>query len=220
MTQQHKQRNLRGNQLELYKKSLELDIVQHEIIIGTLLGDASMSTRKGKPCYSIKFEQGEAHAEYVNHLYEIFEPFTGSPPAWRWIDTKRTRRSLWFRTYRHDSLIYYWNLFYDNSSGQDRKIVPKTIAKLITPRVLAYWFMDDGCQTSDHKSYCINSQGFEKHESEMLCDILKQKFNITASIQKDKNSWRIYIWRESAKAFRELVQPYIHSCFEYRIKTA
>lgn len=208
------QRNLRGKELEIYKQSLKLTDVQREIIIGTLLGDASMSLRKGMPCYSIKFEQSEEHADYIYHLYEIFEPFTGTPPALRWIDRNHTRRAVWFRTYRHDSLIFYWNLFY----AGERKSLPKNIAKFLTPRVLAYWFMDDGNQTSDHKSYNINTQGFEKHESEKLCEILKEKFNITASINKDKDSWRIYIWRESAETFRTLVEPYVLSCFDYRLK--
>ena len=206
---------LRGKQLEIYKLSLKLTDVQREVIIGTLLGDASMSLRNGKPCYSIKFEQGEANADYVNHLYELFEPFTGTPPAWRWIDKNRTRRARWFRTYRHDSLIFYWNLFYVLDG---RKIVSKKIAKFITPRVLAYWFMDDGNQTSDSKTYCLNTQGFSKHESEMLCEILKEKFKITASVNKDKDSWRIYVWRESAETFRALVEPYVLSCFDYRLK--
>lgn len=214
------QRNLRNKELENYKKSLRLTDVQREVIIGTLLGDASMSLRKGKPCYSIKFEQGEQHADYVNHLYELFEPFTGTPPAWRWIDNKRTRRALWFRTYRHDSLIFYWNLFYSEAFEDKRKIVPKNIAKFITPRVLAYWFMDDGNLTSDKKTYCINTQGFSKHESEMLCEILKKKFNITASVNKDKDSWRIYIWSHSAETFRTLVEPYVLCCFDYRLKIA
>lgn len=216
MTQQPK--DLRGKQLEEYKKTLNLTSEQREVIIGTLLGDASMSLRNGKPCYNIKFEQGEEHADYINHLYEIFEPFTGTPPAWRWIDKKKTRRARWFRTYRHDSFIYYWNLFYGCSSEEKRKIVPKNIDKLITPRVLAYWFMDDGSLDTSGRCYYLHTQGFQRSESEMLCEVLKQKLNIIATVQKDKDSWRIYIRRESAEAFRTLIKPYILSCFNYRIE--
>jgi hypothetical protein len=212
---QHK--NLRGKKLEIYKKTLRLTKLQKEIIIGTLLGDSSMSLREGKPCYSIKFEQGEEHADYVTHLYEIFADFTGTPPSWRWIDRQKTRRALWFRTYRHDELIFYCNLFYQGTGEDRRKIVPKNIENFITPRVLAYWFMDDGNKTSDQKTYCINTQGFMKHESELLCDILRTKFNVIASVNKDKNSWRIYIWRESTETFKTLVEPYVINCFSYRL---
>ena len=105
-------------------------------------------------------------------------------------------------------------------SEEKRKIVSKTICKLLTPRVLAYWFMDrdDGSQTSDNKTYYLNTQGFYKHESEMLCELLKDKFGITASVHKDKKGWRIYIWCESSETFRTLVEPYVISCFDYRLK--
>ena len=225
-TQQQSNLSPHGKNIEISKQSLKLTDVQREVIIGTLLGDASMSLRKGKPCYSIKFEQGEDHVDYVNHLYELFEPFVGTPPTWRWIDKDKTRRALWFRTYRHDSLIFYWNLFYRSPGPQGlrpggeekRKIVSKTIGKLLTPRVLAYWFMDDGNQTSDNKTYYLNTQGFSKHESEMLCELFKEKFNIIASVHKDKESWRIYVWCESSETFRTLVEPYVISCFDYRLK--
>lgn len=210
-------RSIRGNALENYKKDLKLTDTQREIIVGTLLGDASMSLRSGRPHYSIKFEQGEAHVDYVNHLYSIFEPYTGTPPTWRYIDKDRRRRALWFRTYRHNDFIFYWNLFYEGTGENRRKVVPKNIGKLLTARALAYWFMDDGNQTSDHKTYYLNTQGFQKSESDTLCELLKEKFNIIASVHKDKGYWRIYIWRESALAFKTLIEPYVQECFAYRL---
>jgi DNA-binding transcriptional regulator WhiA len=210
-------KQLRGNALENYKKSLKFTDTQREIIVGTLLGDASMSLRSGKPHYSIKFEQGEAHADYVNHLYDIFEPYTGTPPSWRYIDKEQTRRALWFRTYSHDDFIYYWNLFYSGTGNERKKVVSKHIDKHLTARALAYWFMDDGSKTSDSKTYHLNTQSFQKHEVKMLCDILKAKFNIIGTVNKDKDRWRIYIWRESAQAFKTLIEPYVLDCFAYRL---
>ena len=94
-------RSFTRKQLIDYKNKLELTSEQKEVLIGTLLGDSSMSIRSDKPHYSVKFEQGEAHKDYVDHLYQIFEPYTGSPPSMRFIDSKKTRRAYWFRTYRH-----------------------------------------------------------------------------------------------------------------------
>jgi len=66
--------------------------MKKDVIIGTLLGDSSMSIRSGKPHYSIKFEQGEMHKEYIFHLYEIFKAYVGSPPTYRYIDKAQTRK--------------------------------------------------------------------------------------------------------------------------------
>lgn len=214
------QRNLRGKELEYYKKVLQLTDVQKEVLIGTLLGDASMSLRDGRPHYSVKFEQGAANAAYIEHLYQIFEQFTGSPPKYRFIDNEQKRRALWFRTYRHDQLIFYWNLFYRTSKTskvRKVKIVPINISKFLTPRAVAYWFMDDGNLTSNFRSFVLNTQGFEKHESKILCEVLRKNFNIIASVNKDKEKWRIYIWQESAETFRTLVKPYVLDCFAYKL---
>ena len=67
------QRDLRGKALILYKESLPcFTQVQHDILIGTLLGDASMQAMKGAQESNIKFEQSIAQLDYIDHLYSIF----------------------------------------------------------------------------------------------------------------------------------------------------
>ena len=66
-------RNLRGAALVKYKKTLKLTNVQKEIIVGTSLGDASITKTAKEP--NIKFEQSSEKAEYVDHLYENFADF-------------------------------------------------------------------------------------------------------------------------------------------------
>ena len=216
-------RQLNNPTLEQYKSKLSLSDVQKEILVGTLLGDASMSKRYGRPHYSIKFEQDEEHAPYIDHLYEIFEPYTGSKPKYQ---SRKQKRSYWFRTYQHNDFIFYWNYFYDVKFDRDIivskvKRVPKNIGKHLTPRAVAYWFMDDGTFHDDINSgvrdFLFSTQGFQKHESQLLCDVLKEKWNIRANVQKDKKSWRIAILRESSKPFLALIEPYIVSCFKYKL---
>ena len=96
-----------------YKESLKLTPDQKSIIVGTLLGDATMRLSNGRPVYSIKFEQGIQHKGYVEHLFEVFEPFCGTGPNERYIDKEQTRKSVSFSTYRHDEFIFYYNYFYD-----------------------------------------------------------------------------------------------------------
>jgi len=221
-------RNLRGLALERYKQTLKLNDQQREVLIGTLLGDASMSLRNGKPHYSIKFEQKAAKQSYVHHLYQIFEPFVGVPPSPRFLKNEETNlseelkdniNSYWFRTYEHKSLIFYYNYFYKIKNGKKVKIVPKTIHKFLTARALAYWFMDDGTFNfnGNKKSYLFSTQGFEKFECERLCEALQVNFNISAVVHKDKNKWRIYILAKSSDLFKTLVKPYIHSDFYYKL---
>jgi hypothetical protein len=57
-------------------KTLKLNDVQREVLIGTLLGDATMP-KKNKNTSGffipyVKFEQKRASIEYINHLYDLF----------------------------------------------------------------------------------------------------------------------------------------------------
>jgi LAGLIDADG DNA endonuclease family len=220
-------RNLRGKALADYKKTLVLNDLQTDIIIGSLLGDSTMGLRKGVPLYSLKFEQSVKKQGYIFHLADIFDKFCGSPPARRWIDKKKTRESLWFRTYRHNSFAFFFNLFYvieeDPVTGQpfSRKIVPLNISKFLNPRVVAYWFMDDGTFHKDRRSgakqYYFSTQGFQKSECELLCDALRTCLNIQTNVHKDRKYWRIYIRAQSNHLFLDLISPYIVDDLLYKL---
>lgn len=141
-------RNKFGKKLTEYKETLSLDELQKSVLIGTLLGDASMSSNSGRPIYSVKFSQKSTQADYINHLYTIFAPYVGTPPRARVITNsfhKTPGASTWFRTYSHVSLKFYYDMFYLGLSDKTKlKIVPKNIDKYLNPIALAYWFMDDG----------------------------------------------------------------------------
>jgi hypothetical protein len=83
--------------------------------------------------------------EYVDHLYNVFYDFVGSPPAIRNISGggAADRQSYWFRTYGHKELAKIISPFYqfDSSLGKLLKIVPNDIDQWFNECVLAYWFM-------------------------------------------------------------------------------
>nr|QJE70575.1 putative site-specific DNA endonuclease [Stigeoclonium sp. HB201635] len=219
---------LRGNAFKAHLKTIELTSLQREVLVGTLLGDASFSLDKKRPKYSVKFEQGKKNEAYVLHLFKIFKPFVGTGPVEREINKNRApseevRYAVWFRTYQHDSLKYYYHSFYKQVLDpknpklvlKKTKIVPKNIGKLLTPRAIAYWFMDDG--SYENQTCMLNTQGFEEKESQLLCDILLEKYGIEAALSNNKGKKRIRIRTCSATVFRNLVEPYVIPHFRYRL---
>ena len=215
-------RGLRGAAAQSYSKKQTLTEEQKEIIIGTMLGDATIPRRdKGaRPGKSIKFDQRLQVYPYVHHLYNVFQPLVGTGPkvAYR---SSSGKYSIWFRTYAHDSILFYHNLFYvqDPSTEKFVKRVPPDIHKYLTARSLAYWFMDDGTYNYNRntKNYLFSTQGFKKHEVEILCKALKTCFDISANVHKDREYYRIYIKVESSSLFLQLIDPYILSVFRYKL---
>ena len=225
----YKAKNLRGIKLIEYKRTLKLKTIQKEILVGTLLGDATIAKTK-RIALNVKFEQKLANREYVNHLYEIFEPYVGTPPKVRNITGggAKDRQSMCFRTYRHIDFKFYYDLFYiktnsNNSTELRKKRVPKLIHKFLTPRALAYWFMDDGSYYSNksknnqQKVYYFNTQSFSYEDIKILKKALKLNFNFDTNIYKDRRYYLLYIQPQSKDDFINLIKSFILEIFDYKL---
>ena len=208
---------MKGKKLTIYKESLVLNDIQKEVLVGTLLGDATITKQKLKSNYNVKFEQKYENKAYVSHLYEIFKDFVGTGPFLREIKGggAADRYSLWFRTYRHSLFTEYYNIFYKNGV----KIVPLNLDQILTSRSLAYWFMDDGSTSrrSNYNEYILNTQAFTIEDQLRICKIFTDKFNFDSLLHKDGNSYRICIKRSFSNEFKALVNPFIVDCMKYKL---
>lgn len=76
------------------------------------------------------------------HLYEIFQPFCGTPPkrVKTTLSNNKTYYGIVFDTLSYAAFNNYHEMFYVNKV----KIVPNDIGDHLTARALAYWAMDDG----------------------------------------------------------------------------
>jgi hypothetical protein len=119
--------------------SLVVTPLQNDIIIGTMLGDASAERSKGYKNTRLRYEQSyPAHAGYLMSLYNSLKSLTMSEPkvVLRRPD-KRTGLvypSISFKTRSLPVLNAYRELFYLNGT----KIVPFNIQELLSPVALAY----------------------------------------------------------------------------------
>lgn len=214
-----KDKNLKGKELEKYKETLKLEKSQRYLIIGTLMGDASMSLTYGKPVYSIKFEQKILNKDYINFIYYKLEPFIGMTPKIRLIKSSgkfKERESIWFRTYRHDSFKFYFDLFYKIEEGKLKKKLPENFHRYLNAEVLAYWYMDDGNKHS--AGFVLNTQNFTYNENKELALILEKVFKFTkVSLWKDKEYYKLYIGAADRDFFLDLVKPFILPIFLYKL---
>ena len=103
---------------------------------------------------------------YMKFLKTRSGDFVGTAPRGRSPrDTSgagaRVYQSMWFRTFGHPDFKLYYDLFYPDHGAcalqykGRKKRVPKNINELLTPRGLAYWFMDDGTsyRSGRHRAY-------------------------------------------------------------------
>ena len=200
--------------LEAYKKNLILTKTQRDLIIGMLLGDGHLESQDKGRTYRLKVEHSIVQKNYVDWLYKEFSKWTGQPPKERIKNSfGKEKASYGFNTYSSGSLRFYGQQFYQGN----KKVIPKLIKKLLSPLAIAVWFMDDGSfKSTHHRTYIIHTLGYAKDELEIIREAFI-KFGITIGIHKQYNKWRIYIYSDSAQAFKQLIEPYIIPSMRYKL---
>lgn len=176
---------------------------QKEILFGILLGDAHLETQNQGLTFRLKVEQSLKHQAYLNHLYGIFQNYVKTPPKKRIIEytTGKQSTNVRFSTVATIKFRFFGKQFYKNT----KKIIPKLIHRWLTPRALAYWFMDDGSMKSIHsKGVLLNTQNFSHAEVLQLCDVLKQNFNLSCWPRKQKKTHIKFIFQVQVMKLYEI----------------
>ena len=216
-------RDLRGNLLKDYLKTIQFTPLMAEVLVGIMLGDGTLQRNGGTNCF-LKYDQGYANRLVVQLVYLIFEPYVGKPPSIRYktVNGERKEHSVWFRTFRFKEFTRYQNLFYAlNALGAVERRVPINIQELLTPIALAFWFMDDG--SKDPSGYYLHTQCFTLADVKRLQQALGNKFGLETSVCRDikneKTYYYLYIRAGSMKKFTQLIDPYIIEPMRYKLHT-
>lgn len=114
----------------------------------------------------------------------------------------------------HPYFAKKYHHFYDDYKN---RIASKESLNWLTPMGLAYWYMSDGyiCLVGKTKGFirdrridfCTDRYSLETINK--MREMLMKKFNISTSIIKRNNFYRIRIKKESYLTFYQLVSPYI-----------
>ena len=210
---------MRSNEIEQYKATLKLTEEQKEVLVGILLGDATLETQNSGRTYRIKIEHSLKQKAYAEHLYKIFNDWARSQPWERKVGLPngKTYVNIVFSTLSHPSLRFYAHQFYRGRT----KIVPRLIKKWLTPKALAYWFMDDGSvKSKQSKGVIFNTQGYAKYDVAKLINVSQEKFHLVAKLRSQKEGYQIYISGNSYESFKSLVLPFMLPDMMYKIPKA
>ena len=160
-------------------------------------------------------EHSKKQESYVYRKHEILSLLCDAiePPR-----SKGDNVTFW--TPRLEALKEYGDAFYKPSADRKTgfiKTVPKQIKEWLTPRGLAFWYMDDGSEKSkDHKLVYLNTQSFTLEENKFLCEVLEDLFSLRVKIKvindnrATKTTYQIAIHGDSLEVLRKLIEPYMY----------
>lgn len=205
-TPQRRKRTLTNDVITLTKE-------QEEVLYGSMLGDMSMDTnwKNVRPLIS----QGGNQEAYFDYKCKIFENLLGKVSKSKRYD-KRTNK--WYNKY---FIRFLTNPIYTEIK---EKLYPngiKTVSQewlnKITPRGLAFWFMDDGTNSG---TIAINSFSYE--EGLLIVNWFKEKWDINCTLHKSVNNGNLqhllYIKKESRSKFYNLVVEYFIPEMLYKLE--
>lgn len=189
--------------------SIELTQEQLEVLYGSLLGD--MCITKSKNLCRVCINHGGDQEAYFDHKCAIFDGLLGKISKTPRYD-KRTNKYYNKFTVRLLSHSTY-NKLYDQLYINGVKTLTREWLDKVTPRGLAFWFMDDGCNSGTLATNC-----FTLDECETIQRWLKEVYNVDTTLQKAPNEqYVVYIKSSSRRTFYNIVIPYIIPSMLYKL---
>jgi uracil-DNA glycosylase family 4 len=184
-----------------------LSELARDVVCGSLLGDSSISAQSSMVTFGHSGKQLE-YAVFKAELLEELNPWceqrrvaavAGGDRQYHVI-LVRTRAARALRPLRAD--------FY-----RPRKVVPEWIADELNPRMLAFWFMDDGyCTTRGRPRAEIATVGFSDVDRQVLLRGLK-RLGLPAKATRG----RIYFDVQTTRRLSELIAPYVPPSMRYKL---
>lgn len=181
-----------------------------DLLYGTLLGDASLSSENGGRTYRLRLVQGKDHKDYFDHLVFQFEHFGKTPPK-----LNPANNTYYWNSLQSGSFRFYGHEFYHQiDSNKFQKKVPDNVKRWLTPRAATYWFLDDGSakdkKTTTAIRFCTDS--FSRFDVERLAEGLETNFDVKTSIYENRpNQYRIYCKAPSVSSFWDKVFPILQT---------
>ena len=194
--------------IEYTPKYANLNHFQKSVLIGSLLGDSSISKK-----FTLNIGHGIKQEEYYKHKVELFSSNIKFLEYRRENIDKRTNNTytcLQAYSHKYEDIAHLRKVFYP----ENIKVISEDILSNFNEISLAYLFMDDG--SYDKSGAIIALCNFSQESLILFKDFLLKKWNIEITIRKSKC---IYIKANSRKLFINLIKPYIIPSMLYKLQS-
>jgi ubiquinol-cytochrome c reductase cytochrome b subunit len=173
------------------------------MIFGSLLGD-SHAERHGNGV-RISFQQESSNVEYLMMFWRFLSDrgYCSTKKPKLLIRTAKAGQLRYYfkvHSWTFSSFIWIHSIFYKDGV----KIVPDCIGDYFTPLALAVWI-------KDAMSYGLKlaTHNFSYNDVLFLCSVLKDKYDIVATPNRNRDQWTIYIHSESMPILRGIVKDFV-----------
>jgi len=177
---------------------------QKKMLIGSMLGDGSISEGRYSEFHSFKQET------YLRKKHDILKPFSCS------ITPENDGAGLRFSTVNHPQFEKFESFFY--RSGINGKLIPIDFIKdNWGDSILAYWYFDDGHLDDKTGEYTISNKCPLKDQLQDLVNFLQEKYGWEFYVSFNPSIYRVSFSKKYNKAFGDLLLKYATPDLYYKI---
>lgn len=185
---------------------------QRELIMGSLLGDGWM---RASSELAAGFGEGHAVSQsaYTDWKADLLEPFTRSRYHGKKTDgeTGKVYHSWSFATACCTQIRPYYDLFYPSPARKRR--FPPNLPDLMTPFMLAVWYMDDGNLTERNEpriAFGLDDRSLYRGLKAL------SKLGLKPRVYGQGSDQAIHFPKQRMK-FRALIETYVPECMTHKL---
>jgi uracil-DNA glycosylase len=187
-----------------------LGTLAKDVVCGTLLGDGSIRGNQATLTFGHSAKQG-AYARFKAELLDGLRPSVEERRVAAVAGGEAGYDVVLVRTRAHRALGVLRREFYS-----ERKVVPAWIAEELTPRMLAFWFLDDGYMRSREGGRQplaeIATNGFAAADLQVLIAGL-YRLGLPAKASRG----RLYFDVPTSQALSETIAPFVPEEMRYKL---
>ena len=185
---------------------------ERNVILGTLLGDGSISlSGPNQTSARIRIQQSLSQKRLVKWKYERLKRLVGTRP--RVVSNGGYGKLLCaFSTLSFPELKDIYEMTH---VGTKKAITTQWLESISHPIALAVWYMDDGSQ--GRSAMFIHTEGYSQKENKMLSAWLTDRWNIENKIISVGKYWRLQFPATGRDFFQDLIREYVIPEMSYKI---
>lgn len=211
----------------LYKKHIDnlsnfrlKDPYFHQVLIGQMLADGNLVRRSPTRNTYFRVGFGQPYQAYANWILQYLKDHSNKGVTKR-KDHGYDRYDIVTRV--NPLFNYYYVLFYPYNEALDRyvKIVPKNIASMMTPVVLAHMAIGDGTRIGNKLGLCTH--GFLYEECILLANRIR-KIGLTTRVvfrrvgSKGQNQYKVEVGNtQELSKLRAMLMPHMFEGMYYKL---
>lgn len=216
-----------GDRFDRLRVANPLTNYQRQLIVGMLLGDASIpALRRKDKNHLLTFGHTGVQEDYAVWKAEKMVPFN-RPLDHVMVSLAKGQPKIYkrviFNSMHHPDFTPIRALFYP----EGKKIVPANISDLLTLPAIAIWYMDDGSLSRWHTglgAYCeFATHSFTHDDQVILVAALEKHCGVNARLTYSDSprvggsGWRLYLPKADSYRFAEIMRPHFHPSMLYKL---